>query len=88
MKIINARLRGQPDLFTLTCENGVFDNIQAQRERVDMPADINADGNLLCAPFVEPHLHLDAVLTAGSLVGTKPVPYLRASNAGLNANRC
>ncbi|WP_413694302.1 cytosine deaminase [Psychromonas sp. KJ10-2] len=26
---------------------------------------MNAQGNLLCAPFVEPHIHLDAVLTAG-----------------------
>jgi cytosine deaminase len=31
----------------------------------DATADIDAKGNLLCAPFVEPHIHLDAVLTAG-----------------------
>ncbi|RBW43592.1 cytosine deaminase [Psychromonas sp. B3M02] len=66
MKIINARLRGQPALHTIICENGFFSEIKAQDQTLDTDnADINAQGNLLCAPFVEPHIHLDAVLTAG-----------------------
>jgi len=66
MKIVNARLRGKPDLYSITCENGCFVDISTQSALVsEGNADIDANGNLLCAPFVEPHIHLDAVLTAG-----------------------
>ena len=66
MKIVNARLRGKPELYTITCEDGHFSDISTQKDVVSADdADINASGNLLCAPFVEPHIHLDAVLTAG-----------------------
>lgn len=66
MKIINARLRQQTQLYTLTCENGRFVAIEAQTQgMVDTAADIDAQGHLLCAPFVEPHIHLDAVMTVG-----------------------
>jgi cytosine deaminase len=66
MKIINARLRGKVDLYTLICKDAQFLEINLQYEMVsDATADIDAKGNLLCAPFVEPHIHLDAVLTAG-----------------------
>lgn len=66
MKIVNARLRGKSELFTLSCEKGKFKKIVQQADTVtDTQADIDAKGNLLCAPFVEPHIHLDAVLTAG-----------------------
>ncbi|MFM2482089.1 cytosine deaminase [Celerinatantimonas sp. YJH-8] len=65
MKIINARLRHQPSLFTLECEEGRFSQITAQDTTLNSPCDIDAKGQLLCAPFVEPHIHLDAVLTAG-----------------------
>lgn len=66
MKIVNARLRGKPALFTVNCIEGRFADITAQSDLVSADgADIDASGNLLCAPFVEPHIHLDAVLTAG-----------------------
>lgn len=66
MKIINARLRGKAQLHTLICENQTFTSIVEQDGIVSTDdADIDANGNLLCAPFVEPHIHLDAVLTAG-----------------------
>lgn len=66
MKIINARLRGKTDLYTIVCNNAQFKAINPQEEMIqDTTADIDAKGNLLCAPFVEPHIHLDAVLTAG-----------------------
>ncbi|MHB1405714.1 MAG: amidohydrolase family protein [Desulfitobacteriaceae bacterium] len=35
------------------------------RLNASAPQEINAEGSLLSAPFVDPHLHLDAVLTAG-----------------------
>ncbi|MEE1675137.1 cytosine deaminase [Agarivorans aestuarii] len=70
MKIINARLRGQAELFSLSINNGLITHIEPQSAALspDLPDNqdaINAAGNLLCAPFVEPHIHLDAVLTAG-----------------------
>lgn len=65
MKIINARLRHQRSLYTLEIENGKFSAITAQAKTLNEPCDIDAQGQLLCAPFVEPHIHLDAILTAG-----------------------
>lgn len=64
MKIINARLRHSDALFTIECEQGVFTHIQQQEQPLQTTCDLN-EYKLLCAPFVEPHIHLDAVLTAG-----------------------
>lgn len=66
MQIINARLRRRPDLYTLEIDNGLFARIDKQTSpSVAEGGQIDADGKLLCAPFVEPHIHLDAALTAG-----------------------
>lgn len=65
MKIINARLRHQSELYTIECQDGLFANIQKQTGVLSEPCDIDAKQHLMCAPFVEPHIHLDAVLTAG-----------------------
>lgn len=68
MNIINARLRGQPSLYSLTVEQGRFSAIEPQSDTLTAAPNsdtIDAQGNLLSAPFVEPHIHLDAVLTAG-----------------------
>lgn len=68
MNIINARLRGQSSLYSLSVEQGVFTAIEPQSAMLSpsaTPYELDAQGNLLCAPFVEPHIHLDAVLTAG-----------------------
>lgn len=66
MKIVNARLRGSPDLHEIHIEQGVFSNVIPQSDSQPASDDvIDAQGHLLCAPFVEPHIHLDASLTAG-----------------------
>ena len=65
MKIINARLRHSDALFTIECDQGVFTHIQQQEQPLQTTCDLDAKQKLLCAPFVEPHIHLDAVLTAG-----------------------
>lgn len=65
MKIINARLRHQDALYTLECEQGLFTKITPQSELISQDCDIDANQKLVCAPFVEPHIHLDAVMTAG-----------------------
>ena len=61
----NARLAGEPEPVDLAVREGTFAEIgpglktQAQTE-------IDAGGNLVCPPFIDPHLHLDAALTAGT----------------------
>ncbi|PPI84129.1 cytosine deaminase [Marinobacter maroccanus] len=64
--IINARLQGREGLFRLTITDGKFSSITAQ----DAPESVaenqlDAGGNLVTPPFVEPHIHLDAAMTAG-----------------------
>ena len=66
MKIINARLRKTEGLHTVTCSGARIAAVQAQIDRVQAHGDdIDAQGQLLIAPLVEPHIHLDATLTAG-----------------------
>ncbi|MBB5321958.1 cytosine deaminase [Marinobacter oulmenensis] len=64
--IINARLQGLEGLHTLTLSEGKFASIRSQpgaQQAID--GQLDADGNLVCPAFVEPHIHLDAALTAG-----------------------
>lgn len=66
MKIVNARLRNQDNLYSITIKNGSFTSIEKQAGLIFSGDDsIDAGLKLLCAPFVEPHIHLDAALTAG-----------------------
>jgi len=69
MKVINARLRHQSGLFTLEINDGTFSAITPQPSHLAAPDEpdkvIDAGGQLLTPPFVEPHIHLDAALTAG-----------------------
>ena len=66
MHIINARLRNQEGLHELHLEDGLIRSIARQTEAPTLgPDDLDAGGNLVVPPFVEPHIHLDATLTAG-----------------------
>ncbi|KVE38234.1 cytosine deaminase [Burkholderia sp. TSV86] len=67
MKIVNAALRKRNGLHTIDIDGGMIAAITQQSERIATPdADhIDAAGQLVIAPLVEPHIHLDAVLTAG-----------------------
>lgn len=67
MNIINARLRGKPGLFRIELAGQRIGTVAPQAEGV-IPAagdDLDACQNLVVPPFVEPHIHLDATLTAG-----------------------
>ena len=67
MKSINAVLRQQEGLFSITYNNGIFEAIEKQAsliQTVDVDT-IDAQQQLVMAPLVDPHIHLDAVLTAG-----------------------
>ncbi len=66
MKIVNARLRKKEGLFSLELTAGRIAAITAQPDSIACaPGELDAAGNLVTAPFVEPHIHLDATLTAG-----------------------
>jgi len=62
--IRNARLKGQDNLKDIGV-NG--DRIVAIRDKIEEKGttEIDAAGNLVTPPFVDPHIHLDAVLTVG-----------------------
>ena len=80
--IINARLQGREGLFRLTITDGKFSSITAQDATESVAENqLDAGGNLVAPPFVEPHIHLDA----GSHAGTRVVPCLKGSSVGLNA---
>jgi cytosine deaminase len=64
--IKNAKLRNQDGYKCILVENGAItridDSIQAENIQT-----VDAGGNLVIPPFVDPHVHLDAVLSAGDL---------------------
>ena len=64
MLIKNARLLKKDGLWDILIKEGKFveisQNISKKEEHL-----IDADGNLVIPPFVEPHVHLDTTLTAG-----------------------
>lgn len=68
-QIINARLRGKEGLFSIKWEQGIFSEVELQSSRIEVCHDLDdvldAAGNLVLPPLVEPHIHLDAALTAG-----------------------
>ena len=67
MKIINAVLRHQDGLFSITYNKGIFEAIESQMGVIQGQGEgiLDANQQLVMAPLVEPHIHLDAVLTAG-----------------------
>lgn len=67
MNIVNARLRGKAGLFRIELDGDRIATIAPQAD-VAMPTnpdDLDANQNLVVPPFIEPHIHLDATLTAG-----------------------
>ena len=67
MNILNARLRGRPGLYRIDLQGDRIAAVTPQ-SGVFQPStgtDLDAGQNLVTAPFIEPHIHLDATLTAG-----------------------
>ena len=78
--IKNARLVDASETVEISVADGVITRIGAPVARAGDDAAgvevIDAGGHLVTSPFIDPHLHLDAVLTAGkpryNLGGTHP----------------
>ncbi|EKY3233252.1 cytosine deaminase [Cronobacter malonaticus] len=66
MNIVNARLRRREGWFTLVLDGGIIKAITPQTAmQAPNEGDLDAQGGLVIPPLVEPHIHLDATLTAG-----------------------
>ncbi|OMG65420.1 cytosine deaminase [Stutzerimonas balearica] len=66
MNIVNARLRGREGLYRLELAGARIAAITAQQAPAETSeGHIDAASNLVVPPFIEPHIHLDATLTAG-----------------------
>ncbi|TXR39772.1 cytosine deaminase [Ectopseudomonas mendocina] len=66
MIIHNARLRGRDGLHRIILDGARIAAVEAQHALHSIAeGDLDAAGNLVVPPFVEPHIHLDATLTAG-----------------------
>ncbi|EOW6646575.1 cytosine deaminase [Cronobacter muytjensii] len=66
MNIVNARLRRREGWFSLVLEGGLINAITPQTAmQAPREGDLDAQGGLVIPPLVEPHIHLDATLTAG-----------------------
>jgi cytosine deaminase len=60
----NARLPDREEVVDLGVRDGVFAEIGAQL-KAKGAREINAMGDLVSPPFIDPHIHLDGVMTAG-----------------------
>jgi len=65
MIITNAKLRGQEGQWDLEIQDGKFTKISPATNAVHEQEVVDAAGNLVLPPFIEPHIHLDTTLTAG-----------------------
>lgn len=66
MNILNARLRGRSGLYRIELDGARIAAISVQQAPAEAnEGDIDAASNLVVPPFIEPHIHLDATLTAG-----------------------
>nr|MBF0681970.1 cytosine deaminase [Pseudomonas sp.] len=66
MNIFNARLRGRDGLYRIELKGDRIAAIEPQQAPAEVTTgDLDAASNLVVPPFIEPHIHLDATLTAG-----------------------
>jgi cytosine deaminase len=64
--INNVRLPWRDGLWQIAIADGKIARLSAQPQHAS-PADesLDGEGGLACAPFIEPHIHLDTTQTAG-----------------------
>ncbi|MGY3859442.1 cytosine deaminase [Aeromonas intestinalis] len=65
MLIKNVSLAGQTGFWQLLCEDGYIRVIEPMGTPLPSVAELDGEGGLAIAPFIEPHIHLDTTQTAG-----------------------
>ncbi|CAM3573546.1 cytosine deaminase [Aeromicrobium ponti] len=65
MIIKNAKLRGKDGLWNIAIQDGKIHDISQGEVEAAGQETLDAEGSLVSAPFIEPHIHLDTTLTAG-----------------------
>ncbi|RFU62071.1 cytosine deaminase [Peribacillus glennii] len=65
MIIKNAKLRNKEGLWQILIHEGKIEKVSESIEASEGQEVIDVEGNLVLPPFIEPHIHLDSVLTAG-----------------------
>ena len=63
--IRHAHLHRRPDLVDIAVQDGRFARIAGELTSDSAPREIDAAGRLVSPPFIDAHVHLDAVLTVG-----------------------
>lgn len=63
--IRHARLHRQTELVDIAIQDGLFAKIAPDLSSATAIHTIDAEGRLLSSPFIDAHVHLDAVLTVG-----------------------
>ena len=66
MLIRNVHIENAPETSDVRIADGLFEQIAPCVQPAEGEEVIDAQGGLMLPPFVEPHLHLDACLTAGT----------------------
>src|SRR5579872_3459318 len=61
----NARLHRYPDLLDIAAHQGRFVAVGRDLPARNAHREIDAQGRLIAPPFIDAHVHLDAVLTVG-----------------------
>ncbi|MFV9670690.1 cytosine deaminase [Pantoea sp. KXB25] len=65
-RINNVRLPGREGLWQIDIADGKITRLSAQPQPLPVTEQVlDGEGGLACAPFVEPHIHLDTTQTAG-----------------------
>ncbi|MFV9688916.1 cytosine deaminase [Pantoea sp. ARC607] len=65
-RINNVRLPGREGLWQIDIADGKITRLSAQPQPLPATEQVlDGEGGLACAPFVEPHIHLDTTQTAG-----------------------
>ncbi|PLT33743.1 cytosine deaminase [Bacillus sp. V5-8f] len=65
MIIKNAKLRNKEGLWKILVHEGEIQKVAQTMEISEGQEIIDVEGKLVLPPFIEPHIHLDSVLTAG-----------------------
>ncbi len=65
MLIKNVRLSGMKGLWQILCQDGLIRTIAPMSQILLSTRELDGEGGMVMAPFIEPHIHLDTTQTAG-----------------------